>query len=158
MSICDLIVVMDAGVVQQIGEPQQVYDDPENLFVAKFLGTPSVNLFRGNIRDGWLYIGEDACMAVRGLENRGVTVGIRPEGFIPSENGKLHCHLDRVEVMGRDVSIVCQNDAALGACVRAIVSAESAVVASQTVCFDLKENKVLLFDPDTGARLRICGD
>ena len=156
MSICDLIVVMDAGVVQQIGKPQQVYDDPENLFVAKFLGTPSVNLFRGKIRDGWLVIGEDACLEVPGLENREVVVGIRPEGFLLSEDGKMRCELDRVEVMGRDVSIVCKNDAAFHLSVRVIVSAEETVSAAQKVCFDLKKNKVLLFDPETGARLRFC--
>ena len=45
MSISDLIVVMEAGVIQQTGRPQEVYDDPENLFVARFLGTPPINVF-----------------------------------------------------------------------------------------------------------------
>ena len=47
MSISDMIVVMKLGVVQQIGKPQEVYDDPTNLFVAKFLGTPPINVFDG---------------------------------------------------------------------------------------------------------------
>jgi len=62
MSISDLIVVMNAGVVQQIGKPQEVYDDPANLFVAKFLGTPPINVFEGQIRDGQLYLGEYAVL------------------------------------------------------------------------------------------------
>ena len=57
MSISDLIVVMKLGVVQQIGKPQQVYDNPLNLFVAKFLGTPPINVFDGYVRDEKLYIG-----------------------------------------------------------------------------------------------------
>ena len=52
MSISDLIVVMKAGVIQQIGKPQEVYDDPANLFVAKFLGTPPINVFEGRIAGG----------------------------------------------------------------------------------------------------------
>ncbi|MCD7841194.1 MAG: ABC transporter ATP-binding protein, partial [Lachnospiraceae bacterium] len=57
MSISDLIVVMKEGVVQQIGKPQEVYDSPANLFVAKFLGTPPINVFEGQVRGGKLYIG-----------------------------------------------------------------------------------------------------
>ena len=47
MSISDMIVVMKDGVVQQIGKPQEVYDNPVNLFVARFLGTPPINVFEG---------------------------------------------------------------------------------------------------------------
>ncbi len=64
MSISDMIVVMKDGVVQQIGKPQEVYDNPVNLFVAKFLGTPPVNVFEGCVRDGSLYIGKDAVLDV----------------------------------------------------------------------------------------------
>ena len=56
MSISDIIVVMKLGVVQQVGAPQDVYDDPTNLFVAKFLGTPPINVFKGIVKDGKLYI------------------------------------------------------------------------------------------------------
>ena len=51
MSISDLIVVMKEGVVQQTGRPQEVYDSPQNLFVAKFLGTPPINVFEAQVRD-----------------------------------------------------------------------------------------------------------
>ena len=57
MSISDMIVVMKLGLVQQIGRPQDVYDDPANLFVAKFLGTPPINVFEGHVKDGMLYLG-----------------------------------------------------------------------------------------------------
>ena len=52
MSISDMIVVMKAGVIQQIGAPQDVYNSPENLFVAKFLGTPPINVFNGRVAGG----------------------------------------------------------------------------------------------------------
>jgi multiple sugar transport system ATP-binding protein len=56
MSISDVIVVMNHGVVQQIDEPQTVYDEPANLFVAKFLGNPAINIFEGELKAGKLYI------------------------------------------------------------------------------------------------------
>ena len=59
MSICDIMVVMKLGVVQQIGEPQHIYDDPNNLFVANFLGTPPINIFRGYIQNGEIFIGDE---------------------------------------------------------------------------------------------------
>ena len=62
MSISDLIVVMKDGLVQQIGKPQEVYDNPANLFVAKFLGTPPINLFKGRVEKGSLFLGEEAVL------------------------------------------------------------------------------------------------
>ena len=154
MSISDLIVVMRDGVVQQIGKPQAVYDSPVNLFVAKFLGTPPINVFDGEVKDGHLYIGEEAVLAVPGVANQSVTAAIRPEGFTLSETGALSCDLSRVEVMGRDISVVSTHPKSQNVTIRSIISAENAVnTASQKVRFDLKPNKVFLFHKETGARI-----
>jgi len=154
MSISDLIVVMKDGVVQQIGKPQTVYDSPVNLFVAKFLGTPPINVFDGEVKDGHLYIGEEAVLAVPGVANQSVTAAIRPEGFTLSETGALSCDLSRVEVMGRDISVVSTHPKSQNVTIRSIISAENAVnTASQKVRFDLKPNKVFLFHKETGARI-----
>ena len=154
MSISDLIVVMKDGVVQQIGKPQAVYDCPVNLFVAKFLGTPPINVFDGEVKDGHLYIGEEAVLAVPGVANQSVTAAIRPEGFTLSETGALSCDLSRVEVMGRDISVVSTHPKSQNVTIRSIISAENAVnTASQKVRFDLKPNKVFLFQKESGARI-----
>ncbi len=155
MSISDMIVVMKLGVVQQIGAPQEVYDDPINLFVAKFLGTPPINVFSGEVKGGQLYIGDAAVLAVPGLDDRKVIVGIRPEGFIPVENGPLACTLKSTEVMGRDVSIVSTHDASLNPVVRSIVDADVAATVRgvTTVRFELKPHKVFIFDADTEERI-----
>ena len=60
MSISDMIVVMKLGVVQQVGKPQEIYDNPTNLFVAKFLGTPPINVFAGRVVNEQLYLGDNA--------------------------------------------------------------------------------------------------
>ena len=154
MSISDLIVVMKLGVVQQIGQPQAVYDDPVNLFVAKFLGTPPINVFDGRVESGKLYIGEDAVLDVNGVEDQAVTVGIRPEGFNLDANGPMQCKLSSVEVMGRDVSIVSTNDASLNPVIRSIINADNKVdMGAETVRYSLKPHKVFLFNKETEERI-----
>ena len=160
MSISDMIVVMKDGVVQQIGKPQEVYDNPVNLFVARFLGTPPVNVFEGCVRDGRLYIGQDAVLEItrpseinvnieaeangdaqaaaerksgknmnvsagRKIADGNVYAAIRPEGFRLQEDGPLHCELDGVEVMGRDISVVSRNRASLNLTIRSIIGTEN---------------------------------
>ena len=154
MSISDLIVVMKEGVVHQIDKPQEVYNKPVDLFVAKFLGTPPINVFEGKVRSGVLTVGEDAVMKLADVSDRDVWVGIRPEGFVLSESGAFTCNLDRVEVMGRDVSVVSTHPKMTGRNLRAIVPAETAAkAAGETVRFELKPNKVFLFDRESEARV-----
>ena len=171
MSISDLIVVMEAGVVQQIAKPQIVYEDPINLFVAKFLGTPPINVFEGEVRGGIVYIGEDAGIKAEpdsswkdgapdaapgvALQDGPVTIGIRPEGFDPEKDGELRCGLTAVEVMGRDTSIVATNAHAANGSIRTIVSTEElAEVSGETVNFRIKPARIYLFDHETGTRVR----
>lgn len=155
MSISDQIVVMQAGEVHQIGRPQDVYDDPRNLFVAKFLGTPPINVFNGEVRDGELLIGGAAVLAVPGVKDQKVTVGVRPEGFVLEKDGPLCCSLQGVEVMGRDISVVSTHSESLNVTIRSIISAENmAEVSAPDVRFALKPFKVFLFDAETGERIR----
>ncbi|MBP3313266.1 MAG: ABC transporter ATP-binding protein [Oscillospiraceae bacterium] len=154
MSISDMIVVMKLGVVQQIGKPQEVYDNPVNLFVAKFLGTPPINVLMGEVKGEKLYIGADAVLDVKGVSDQKVYVGIRPEGFELDENGALSCALSNVEVMGRDVSVVSRNDAAVSPVIRSIVSSENiGALTGETVRYNLKANKVFLFHAETEERI-----
>ena len=154
MSISDRIVVMQSGVVHQIGRPQEVYDAPANLFVAKFLGNPPINTFRGQIRGGRVFIGKDDVLAAEGLTDQVVTVGIRPEGLVPDPSGALVCALRGVEVMGRDVSVLAAHEAADETTVRAIVSTESAsALDGGTVRFAVKPGKAFIFGGADGARI-----
>ncbi len=158
MSISDFIVVMKLGVVMQTGKPQWVYDDPANLFVAKFLGAPPINMFRGKVQDGVLYIGEEAVLDAAGVEDQEVYVGIRPEGFILSREGKLTCKVSGVDVMGRDISVVSTSENSINPVVRSIISAEEmGNITGDAVKFDLKEHKVFLFNRETEQRVYFGG-
>lgn len=154
MSISDLIVVMKDGVLHQVGKPQDVYDDPVNLFVAEFLGTPEINVFDGKVKDGGLYIGDDRVLEVKGVEDKDVWIGVRPEGFEVDPDGKFNCELAGINIMGRDITVLSNNKAAK-AVIRSIVSAETKVDQdSKTVRFNLKPYKTYIFDKDTEERIR----
>ena len=154
MSISDIIVVMKLGVVQQIGEPQSVYDDPTNLFVAKFLGTPPINVLEGKVQGGKLIIGDEAVLDVNGVEDQEVYVGIRPEGFEPAADGALSCKLSNIEVMGRDSSVVATHPNSANPVVRAIINSDIKIDTSvDTVRFNIKPHKLFLFNKETEARI-----
>ena len=155
MSISDFIVVMKLGVVQQVGKPQDVYDDPANLFVAKFLGTPPINVFDGEVKGGKLFIGGAAVLDVTGVADQAVTVGIRPEGFNLDPNGPFVCNLSNVEVMGRDVSVVSRHANSQNPVVRSIINADSNIdMSAATINYSLKAHKVFIFNKDTEERIR----
>ena len=171
MSISDLIVVMKEGIVQQTGKPQEVYDNPKNLFVARFLGNPQINIFHGKIKGHTLYIGNEPVLDIildsgpgntsasgtSGTE-RDIYVGIRPEGFLPDPDGPLSCSLRGVEVMGRDISVVSSNPASLAPTVRAVISADNmADIGGTDVRFTLLPHKLHLFDKATENRIYFHG-
>ncbi len=148
MSISDLIIVMKDGIIQQVGKPQEVYNAPVNLFVARFLGTPAINVFKGYIKDHKVYIGQDAIMETKAADQE-VYVGIRPEGFVPSENGVLSCLFDRIETAGRDTSVVCHNENCISdEDVRAIVDDDLFTHKDKIIRFDLKSHKTYVFSMD----------
>ncbi len=154
MSISDLIVVMKDGVIQQIGKPQEVYNDPVNLFVAKFLGTPQINTFDGKVINGTLYIGDDAVMQISDTSDSEVIIGIRPEGFVLNDNGRLCCDFKNIEIMGRDITVISSHTGLQGTVLRSIISSENIIDTScEKVKFDLKPTKVYLFDKVTGNRI-----
>jgi multiple sugar transport system ATP-binding protein len=111
MSISDNIVVMKLGVKQQIGLPQDVYNQPANKFVANFLGTPPINFFNGEIKGNKVYIGNECVRDIpeKTLPDQPVTVGIRPEGITIDPKGSLSMHVERLMTMGRDIMIVTSN-------------------------------------------------
>ena len=167
MSICDDIVVMRAGLEMQRDHPQAVYNSPNCLFVAKFLGTPPINVFDGEIRDGKAYIGEEAILAhakLKQFENgHKIKIGIRPEGFlagedVPEKQKVLTLNVNQIQTMGRDVSLVCdseyhtdEND------IKVIIDSLIKVDLGSNK-FGIKEQKTFIFDVEQENNPRIYLD
>ncbi len=159
MSISDRIVVMKLGIKMQEDAPQTVYNDPHNLFVAKFLGTPPINVFEGYTKDGSLYIGEEKILTDKKAlaEDKKVFVGIRPEGFLADEHVKEEDKVFSIDVkqivtMGRDMSLVAGHGKFLGEDIKVIV--DSDIKAHVGVMkFAIRPNKIFVFDGETEERI-----
>ncbi len=154
MSISDQIIVMKDGVIQQVGAPQDVYDDPANLFVAEFLGTPQINTFSGEIKDGKMYIGEEAVLNVKNVENQKVYVAVRPEALVPDPEGPLSCKFVSLEVMGRDISVVFKSPYSERKALRAIIGADVKVEPKDGIIrFRVRSPKTEIFNYETQERV-----
>jgi len=159
MSISDEIVVMKLGVMQQIDPPQTVYNDPANLFVAQFLGTPPINVFKGKVDGKKVYIGQDMIYeAKKEIGNKDVYVAVRPEGFIlagKDDKNVLTANLELVQILGRDVSLVANNPNCIKPNFKVIVAAEEAESPAANLRLKIKPSKLFLFDGVTEERIRI---
>ena len=153
MSISDEIVVMKLGVEQQRGNPHYVYDQPVNQFVAKFLGTPPINIFKGKVEKGGLYIGDER-IGNSELDDQEVTIGIRPEGFEVNPEANLHIVVKHVEYIGRDKSIVATNPNSEKDTFRIIIEASVDVKEGETIAVSVKPNKCFVFDKLTEKRIQ----
>ena len=157
MSICDQIVVMKFGIMQQMDAPQEVYNNPANLFVAQFLGNPPINVFKGRIQGKQVYIGEEAVMDLpKELGDKDIFVAVRPEGFILAKKGQknvLSADIEQLQVLGRDISLVALNKASVKPTFKVIISSEE-MQQGKSVKLLLKPNKTFLFDGETEERIR----
>ena len=156
MSISDEIVVMKLGEMQQMGKPQDVYNSPANLFVAQFLGTPPINVFKGHVSGKKVMVGEDCVQEIsEDLGERDVYVAIRPEGFAlakSGDKGTLKGDCEMVQVMGRDISCVAHNPNCTKPQFRVIISSDDKV-APGPIEFKIKSHKIFLFDAETEDRI-----
>lgn len=156
MSISDQIVVMKLGEMQQIDSPQNVYNNPANLFVAQFLGTPPINVFDGYIKDKKIYIGDDVIAEVKkDIPDQQLKIAIRPEGFqIESDRNKygLTCEVEQLQILGRDISIIARNPQCTKPTFKFIISAEDETTAKK-LKLKVKPNKMFIFDVVTEKRI-----
>jgi multiple sugar transport system ATP-binding protein len=106
MTLGDRIAVISDGKLQQLGAPQEVYDQPTNVFVAGFIGSPAMNLLRGRVRDGTAVAG-DLVVPAPGVPDGDVFVGVRPESLQPARNGipSLGFEVAVVEPLGDEVIV-----------------------------------------------------
>ena len=106
MTLADRVVVMNRGVVQQVGTPMEIYDRPANTFVAGFIGSPAMNLVPGRITDG-VFVGENIRVGGLATAAQGeVTLGFRAEDVtLASAEGQIEAPIYTVELLGEATMI-----------------------------------------------------
>ena len=109
MTMADKIVVMHDGIVEQMGAPLDLYDNPANLFVAAFIGSPSMNLLKGTIRANGFETAGGVIWPVgkhpADSNDRAAVLGIRPEHLMLDPNG-LSAEVVVIEPMGSETQVV----------------------------------------------------
>jgi len=163
MTLGQRIVVLDGGVIQQIDTPMALYDKPANLFVAGFVGSPAMNLFRGTLRQdgGWTLATADGDVALgeppqaaawQAWRDREVVLGVRPEDLQPGEAGDaaLDARLEVLEPVGNETFLNLRYGA------QALVSRvppRSLPEPGSTVPLTLAAERLHLFDAANGGRI-----
>ena len=165
MTLGSRIAIMKDGVIQQFGTPQDLYQRPANLFVAGFIGSPSMNFIPVTLRQRGSALGVEfqsgdarhvlnmpASAALRPYIDREVTLGIRPEALAVAAVAADHlpCRVDLVEPTGPDTLMLVQIN---GAKVTARVAPQDARAPGEIAALSFDAGKVVLFDTQTGSRI-----
>lgn len=150
MTLADRVVVMDRGVVQQVGSPTEIYDNPTNTFVAGFIGSPAMNLMEGSL-EGGTFSNDD--VRVEGLEapDGSVTLGFRAEdASVVANGGQINAPIYTLELLG-DATMVTVRIG--GALVSVKAHKEFRAEIDDAVSVHVPTDHCHLFDTKTGERL-----
>lgn len=145
MSISDKMVVLDFGKEQQYAAPQEMYNQPGNLFVAKFLGNPPINTFEADIKNNQLLINNEKFMNVNAPDGT-YSIGMRPENFRVDENG-FEIEINDIFHTGRDTMIHFDFN---GKNVRALVDSDTISDSLKKTKLSIKPDRVYIFEGETG--------
>ncbi|MGL4521404.1 MAG: ABC transporter ATP-binding protein [Bacilli bacterium] len=167
MTMATRLVVMKAGHIQQIGTPKEVYDNPENIFVGGFIGSPAMNFFKGKLVNGEFIIGKQKLrvpegklkmLSAQGYDNQEIVLGIRPEDihdellFIQSSPDTIvETTIDVVELLGAESMIYTDLE---GQNFVARVDSRTDLNSGDNFTFGFNLNKAHFFDCDSELRIR----
>ena len=154
MTMADKIVVMHDGVVEQVGAPLELYDNPANMFVAGFIGSPSMNFLKGNLESGCFMLDDGfplplGANAAR-MRRDGVVYGIRPEHLVLSDDG-LPVDVAVVEQTGSETQLITRHGSQIIVC---IFRERILPRVGETIRVAPDVSKIHLFSKQDGSRLQ----
>lgn len=163
MTMADRIVVMKKGIIQQIGKPKEIYDEPQNLFVAGFIGAPTMNFMHGSIKEGNFVTKTDSQIEIpeaiykklkdKGYENKEVVLGIRPENISNDpvvletySHSTITSKVIVAELLGSEYIVHTE---IAGEAIKAIVHSRQNIKMGDEITFALDMNRAHFFDSET---------
>ncbi|MDQ0136714.1 multiple sugar transport system ATP-binding protein [Neorhizobium galegae] len=152
MTMADRIVVMNGGVIEQVGSPLDLYDRPANLFVAGFIGSPSMNILSGRLENGSFVLAGGTVIAAANLAsfgNRSIQLGVRPEHLHLDPNG-LNAEIVTVEPTGSETQVVMRLG---GHEVTGVFRERIMKMPGEALSIGIDIEHVHIFDKETGKRL-----
>ena len=155
MTLADRVAVMKDGVIQQLGSPDEIYNDPTNLFVAGFIGSPAMNLINGSIQGGqFVTTGGTLLVPVGGDDRKEVVLGVRADDIRVSEvgQGNIDVPIYAFENTGEATLLTVQWGRQ-----RVIAKGDRYLRKEQDdmIGISLNSEHLYLFDPGTGGRIRV---
>jgi len=152
MTLADRVAVMNKGKIQQLGTPDEIYNNPNHIFVAGFIGSPAMNLVPGEIADA-TFVGPDTRVHIPGVASRkGVILGIRPEDMEigAPETANLVSKVYSVEPTGDQTLVTTWAGEQL---VVAKVDRAFRQALDTTIAFKFRPDRIFLFDQESGERI-----
>ena len=156
----DRIAVLKDGILQQVGTPRDLYERPNNVFVAGFIGSPAMNLFPAPLAEGGVQFGSEVVPLDRDTVGRAhgseVTIGVRPEDIVvgPADGKGLPVTVDLVEELGADGYLYGHTDInGKRTDIVARVDGRNHPHSGETVTLAATAGHVHAFDIETGERL-----
>lgn len=150
MTLGDRIVVINNGIVEQVGTPKEIYSKPNTKFVAEFIGSPQMNIFNCNIENGIAKIGDGQINLDKSINIQDASIGIRPDDIQINQNGKFETKAVLVEYLGSDMIIYSSINNQDFSCK---LSSKIDVKAGDNFKFDISASSIHVFDNATSKRI-----
>jgi sn-glycerol 3-phosphate transport system ATP-binding protein len=150
MTLGDRIVVINNGIVEQVGTPKDIYSKPNTKFVAEFIGSPQMNLFNCKIENGNAKIGDGHINLENSINIQDASIGVRPDDIQVNQNGKFETKANLVEYLGSDMIIYSSIGNQDFSCK---LSSKIDVKAGDNFKFDILSSSVHIFDNTTNKRV-----
>jgi sn-glycerol 3-phosphate transport system ATP-binding protein len=150
MTLGDRIVVINKGIVEQVGTPKDIYSKPNTKFVAEFIGSPQMNIFNCKINNGIAKIDNHSFNLNKSLNVEDASIGIRPDDMQISDSGSITCKANLVEYLGSDMIIYSSIGNQEFSCK---LSSKIDVKAGDEFKFDIDPSLIHVFDNSSGKRL-----
>ena len=150
MTLGDRIVVINNGIVEQVGTPKDIYSKPNTKFVAEFIGSPQMNIFNCKIDNGIAKIDNNSINLDKSINVDDASIGIRPDDIQISDSGSISCKANLVEYLGSDMIIYSSIGDQEFSCK---LSSKIDVKAGDEFKFDIQPSLVHVFDNSSGKRL-----
>ena len=150
MTLGDRIVVINNGIVEQVGTPKDIYSKPNTKFVAEFIGSPQMNIFNCKIDDGIAKIDNNSISLDKPINIGDASIGIRPDDIQISDSGSITCKVNLCEYLGFDMIIYSSIGDQEFSCK---LSSKIDVKAGDEFKFDIQPSLVHVFDNSSGKRI-----
>jgi len=154
MTMADRMIVMRAGVAEQIGTPLEVYETPSSVFAAQFIGSPAMNIIEGSVNNQETYI-HDSKIGPGPKENISVKIGLRPEHLILDPKGPIEMTIQNSEPLGANTLLHGKLTSTGNAITASIPGVYSPEKKNTKKCFTVDPDNIHLFDLTSEKRLKI---